>query len=271
MLHHFHEASMDQVHRSGCLLCGADLVYGGVQECVCVLCGQSFAAEVRCANGHFACDRCHGLSAVDFIEGFCASSASVDPIEQALSLMRHPAVKMHGPEHHFLVPAVLISAYLNRRGEGDRKGGMISQARRRSEDVKGGFCGFHGTCGAAMGAGIAVSLITCATPLSGEEWGLANLATATSLMSIAGSGGPRCCKRDVFLTLIHTVEFLNRHLGAALCEQSRVSCSFSGMNAQCLGGRCRFFAGISRLADGDDTLAGPKAIPFPGGALEPGK
>ncbi len=32
----------------------------------------------------------------------------------AIRLMRLPAVKMHGPEHHFLVPAVLLAAYLER-------------------------------------------------------------------------------------------------------------------------------------------------------------
>jgi hypothetical protein len=31
----------------------------------------------------------------------------------ALNLMKNPQIKMHGPEHHFLVPAVLLAAYYN--------------------------------------------------------------------------------------------------------------------------------------------------------------
>ncbi|VUT25840.1 MAG: hypothetical protein MOIL_01256 [Candidatus Methanolliviera sp. GoM_oil] len=55
----------------------------------------------------------------------------------------------------------------------------------------GGFCGYHGDCGAAVGTGIFISLITDATPLSKHEWKLSNLMTAKSLLSIANHGGPR--------------------------------------------------------------------------------
>jgi hypothetical protein len=50
---------------------------------------------------------------VDLIESFCVSSKSEDPIELGLILMRNLIVKMHGPEHHFLVPAVPLTAYYN--------------------------------------------------------------------------------------------------------------------------------------------------------------
>src|SRR5512136_2168611 len=156
-------------HPAGCLLCGADLVYTSEQQALaCAWCGVPAVTPVACANGHFVCDRCHGLSAMELIERYCTATTAVDPLAIAQQLMRQPAVKMHGPEHHYLVPAVLIAAWCNRHDDGT-KAAKLKTARDRAADVKGGFCGFHGTCGAAMGAGIACSVITGATPLSGES------------------------------------------------------------------------------------------------------
>jgi hypothetical protein len=159
-----------------------------------------------------------------------------------MQLMLNPAVKMHGPEHHFLVPAVIISAYCSSIGKVEGKSEMILQARKRSADVKGGFCGFHGTCGAAMGAGIACSLITGATPLSHDEWRLSNLMTATCLTAIANAGGPRCCKRDVFLAIQNAVEFLNRNLTAKISVSDDPVCVFNHLNRECINSACRYYS-----------------------------
>jgi hypothetical protein len=44
---------------------------------------------------------------------------------------------MHGPEHHFLVPASLITAYCNHRGEPGRKGELLARARERASRSRG--------------------------------------------------------------------------------------------------------------------------------------
>lgn len=228
-------------HGTGCLLCGAELVYGEQPHNLpCALCGTTAASHARCAQGHFVCDRCHGLPALDLIEQTCRAGSDPNPIRLADALMRNPAIKMHGPEHHFLVPAVLITAWCTVHGDG-HKAEMLAMARKRAEDVKGGFCGFHGTCGAAMGAGIACSVLTGATPLATEEWRLSNLMTAACLTAIAEAGGPRCCKRDTFLALLVGRDFLNRHLNAGLPAGPQPVCSFSAGNRECLGSRCRFY------------------------------
>lgn len=59
----------------------------------------------------------------------------------------------------------------------------------RAQSIVGGSCGFHGACRAAIGVGIFVSLVTAATPTSGEEWRLCNTATAEALTRIAARGG----------------------------------------------------------------------------------
>jgi hypothetical protein len=148
---------------------------------------------------------------------------------------------MHGPEHHFLVPAVLLTSYYNIRKEYRETGLMIQEARKRALNVLGGFCGSHGNCGAAVGTGIFISLITNTTPLSTEGWRLSNLITSKSLNTIAHRGGPRCCKRNTFLAILEAVKFLKDHFGIEMKRQQDIRCEFNGLNKECLREHCIFY------------------------------
>ncbi len=149
---------------------------------------------------------------------------------------------MHGPEHHFLVPAVLLAAYCSRVSiPAGEKAEKIRAAGKRSEDIKGGFCGFHGACGAAIGAGIFMSILANATPLSGTEWRLCNQVTACCLQVIADHGGPRCCKRDSFLAITTAAEFLLDEFGVSLDTGQPVQCTFSDLNGECLFEECLYY------------------------------
>lgn len=107
--------------------------------------------------------------------------------------------------------------------------------------VKEGFCGFPGDCGAAVGTGIFVSLVTGATPRSREEWKLSNLVTAKSLEIIALHGGPRCCKRNAFLAIRSAADFVNEHLGVVIPIATPITCEFSPQNEECLTRDCPFY------------------------------
>ena len=159
----------------------------------------------------------------------------------AITLMQNPVVHMHGPEHHFLVPAVLLAAYCNVTGQPDKKAKLIATARERAGMIKGGSCGFMGDCGAAVGTGIFISLVTGATPLSRREWQQANLVVAKSLMTIALHGGPRCCKRNTFLAIQGAVAFTEENLGVKIPIDPKVSCMFYGMNKECRTTDCPFY------------------------------
>lgn len=227
---------------TGCLVCGGALEYG--QETApdtCALCGETFQANVRCSAGHYVCDRCHAAPAREVIEAFCARTELRDPVEIALLLMRHPGVKMHGPEHHFLVPAALVAAWSNVTAASPaRRAALVAEARRRSEPVLGGFCGVQGACGAAIGAGTFVALVTESTPLKGPARSLANRATAAALDLVAGTGGARCCKRDSLLSLLAAARFAREQLGVRLPSSGR-RCTFSQRNAECIAADCPFF------------------------------
>jgi hypothetical protein len=229
-------------HQSGCLLCGAELEYLAEHRSLsCHFCGTTATGNAHCVNGHYICDNCHRDSAGDVIESACISSTTRDPAALALNLMAHPSMNMHGPEHHFLVPAALLAAYAEVQGLSKaEKESLIHKARQRSEDVKGGFCGLHGACGAGIGTGIFVSLISGATPLSGHERGLSNRMTAESLLQIADTGGARCCKRDSLLAIFAAVQFLEAEFGILLPLNKNLGCSFSHLNKECLEQDCPF-------------------------------
>lgn len=208
-------------HRKGCFVCGKELVYGQSEALECFYCHQVYDSNVKCLDGHFVCDRCHSASANKLIESFCTTSTMEDPLEMALILMRNPVVNMHGPEHHFLVPAVLLASYYNTLKDYAEKSLKINEARKRSSRVLGGFCGFYGDCGAAVGTGIFISLITNSTPLSIEGWRLSNLMTSRSLYTIANHGGPRCCKRNTYLAINEAVKFLKENVRSCDENQAR--------------------------------------------------
>lgn len=228
--------------RTGCMVCGKPLRYlESPEQRECVYCHQTKTANATCEDGHFVCDRCHRLGADDAIQEFCTKTGETDPVRMAVTLMQNPAVHMHGPEHHFLVPAVLLAAYCNVSGKSDQKARLIATARERAASVPGGACGFMGDCGAAVGVGIFVSLITGATPLSRREWQQANMAVAKSLMTIAEHGGPRCCKRNTFLALKGAVAFTAEHFGVKIPLDSKVTCRFSDLNKECRMANCPFY------------------------------
>ena len=60
--------------------------------------------------------------------------------------------------------------------------------------------------------------------------------TAKALGDIGAVGGPRCCKRNAFLSIGAAVEFCRQEFGIRM-ETSDVFCGFSPQNKQCIGQR----------------------------------
>lgn len=141
--------------QSGCCICGKPLIYETESRLrICAVCGKEAKSNAVCENGHFVCDRCHSSGFVG-IRGFLKHSTEKNPDRLFLDVVAHPGVHMHGPEHHCIVPWVLLTAYRNNGGRLPlRYDDAIEEAFQRGSQVPGGICGFWGTCGAAIGAGI---------------------------------------------------------------------------------------------------------------------
>ena len=232
---------MGETHFSGCLTCGAELVYQERAEAMtCAGCGRAHQSNARCANGHFFCDVCHSADTVDVIARLCLDSRETDPVTITLTAMRHPKVKMHGAEHHYLTPAALLTAYCNLRDEPlERKASMLAEAKKRAVQVPGGTCGYWGACGAAVGTGIFVSIVTGATPRSREPWAMAQAMTSEVLATYAKLGGPRCCKRNTWVAALTAAKFARQHLDTPM-KAKGARCEFSAMNPDCHKLECPF-------------------------------
>lgn len=221
-----------------CLICKAPLEYLAEDiEMECALCHKKEMSKTRCVNGHYVCNECH-TAGMDAIISLCESETSKSPAEIIEKLMRQPFCHMHGPEHHVMVGSALLTAYKNAGGEIDLHN-ALTEMMNRGRSVPGGACGFWGACGAAISAGMFVSIISGATPLSAEAWGLSNLMTSKALEKIGTVGGPRCCKRDSFLSILAAVDFVKENFGIEM-DKPAVVCSFSHQNNQCIGRRCPF-------------------------------
>ena len=226
-----------------CFFCEKELLQNEeAKEQICIYCGAKCSPEFFCPDGHYICDSCQSKTVTDLIFDYCLSNRSSNPYEKAVALMKFPEFKLHCPEHHFLVPAVLLSAYTKVRRRRSKLKGWLKAARNRAEKVPGAFCGTHGSCGTAVGTGIFISIITGATPLQTIEWELANSMTGRSLLRMAPYGGPRCCKRVTFLSLQEAVAFLSERMGVAIDVSKEIHCEFSKRNEeQCLKEHCPFY------------------------------
>ena len=226
------------VKNEECLICKAPLEYLNEDvEMECVICHKKELSKTRCINGHYVCNECH-IKGIDSIFGICLTATSKNPIEIIQEMMKLPFCHMHGPEHHIMVGAALLTAYKNAGGEIELPNALI-EMKNRGQSVPGGACGFSGACGAGISSGIFISIISEATPLATKPFGLANRMTAKSLEAIGIVGGPRCCKRDSFLSILSAIDFVKKYFSIEM-DKTDIVCSFSAMNNQCIGKRCPF-------------------------------
>ena len=224
-----------------CLICKAPLEYLDADEDMeCAICHKQERSKTRCVEGHFVCSDCH-TQGMDSVFGLCMAETSKNPLEILEKMMSMPFCHMHGPEHHVMVGAALLTAYKNAGGEIDLPK-ALQEMYSRGKAVPGGACGFWGACGAGVSAGQFVSIVTSSTPLAVEPWGLSNRMTAKALESIGRVGGPRCCKRDSYLAILAAIDFIEEHLNVRM-EKAMPICTRSKQNNQCIGKRCPFAGG----------------------------
>ncbi len=224
-----------------CLICKAPLVYletGKVMECG--ICGKKEESKTSCINGHYVCNECH-TSGMDAIFAICLQERSKDPFHILERMMSLDFCHMHGPEHHVMVGAALLAAYRNAGGAIELDA-ALAEMYKRGKQVPGGVCGFWGACGAGISTGMYVSIVTKATPLAKEAWGMSNQMTARALNAIGQHGGPRCCKRDSYLAMREAVAFTAEKLNIHM-DSGAVCCTRSMMNNQCIKSACPFYKG----------------------------
>ena len=230
---------------SGCLLCGKPLRYereASVRRCA--VCGKEYLSTCVCEAGHYVCDDCHSAGLDDFFVPFLLQSRENSPLLLLEEILKMPRVHMHGPEHHVIVPCVLLTAFHNCGGGNDLKADL-SAALKRAKQVPGGTCGYWGVCGAAAGAGIYMSVLTGSNPVNEAAWAIPQKLVSRCLNSLAEIGGPRCCKRSSRLCIQEAAAFTKELFGIEM-PVPQIRCTYMKENRECIGRRCPWFPGYAK-------------------------
>jgi hypothetical protein len=155
-----------------------------------------------------------------------------------------------------MVPAILLTAYYNAIHRKEELSGQLNEALIRSEEIPFGSCGFYGLCGAAAGAGIFMSLILHTMPLSLKGWRHRNQLIAGALNLIATEGDPRCCRRNAYLVISHTIDVMRHDFSIPMDKSENISCVHLEPNPECIKSKCRFYQSFARGVKHDRVSAG---------------
>lgn len=225
-----------------CILCAEDInKLENKIDTICDFCNERAYSTHQCNTGHYICDTCYNMSAYEYVKKLCTKYQGFDPIELAVQIMNSPAIKMHGPEHHYIVPAVLLTCAHNAQHLKEDLKSMLETAERRAQLETPNNCSYkNGECGAAMGAGVFLSIYLGHNLADEDEWSPVNEITAVCLKKIADSEGPRCCKRDTYLSLQAATEFLKEKFAIDM-PVNQAKCTFSLRNRTCGHEDCSFY------------------------------
>lgn len=175
----------------------------------------------------------------DLINNDILKETSTDPIEIITHIMKKNYISMHGPEHHYLDGAALLVACYNADHSIDIHR-CLEQLAIRSLQMPGAMCGHWGVCGSSASIGAALSVLHHTGPLSDDLFYRDHMTLTSMIIAREGEiGGPRCCKRNAFISLSTATTFISQNYHIPI-HSTAVTCIFSQNNNQCLKTKCPF-------------------------------
>ena len=179
------------------------------------------------------------LEKYELIKKDILAQSSKNPIEIVKSIMHKDYINMHGPEHHFLDGAAFMVAYKNAGGDIDLES-ALQALMDRTIKMPGAMCGHWGVCGSVSSLGATLSIIHDVGPLTNDEYYKDDMEyTSLVLRKMSKIGGPRCCKRNAYISLSTAIDFVKDKYNIEM-DSEKIECEFSSINAQCIGSRCPF-------------------------------
>lgn len=171
----------------------------------------------------------------------------IDVSELIPYLLDCPDLAMHCPQHHYLIPAAMLSAAYKVQGRTlEELSEALLEAMMRAKNVLPAFCGLYGSCGTAVGLGIYTSILQDSDQYSKGSWALSNKIVGECLVSISQVEGPRCCKRNSYIALEVGLDFSKVYFNLNLGKNTNIECQHHHRNLKdCKRSACPFFpAGI---------------------------
>ncbi len=158
-------------------------------------------------------------------------------------LLQSPHLPMHCPQHHYLIPAAMLTAACKVQARSlEKLRDDLIEAMMRAKNVLPAFCGLYGSCGTAVGLGIYTSILLDSDQYSTHNWALSNRIVGQCLLKISEIDGPRCCKRNSYIALQVGEVFSKEVLHLDLGTTERIQCIFHERNgSECKKQACPFF------------------------------
>lgn len=176
----------------------------------------------------------------ELIKKVLIESNEKNPIVLIRKIMKEEYINMHGPEHHFLDGGALMTAIKN-NGLNFDLDSCLEILAQRAIRMPGAMCGYWGVCGSVASISAVFSILDGTGPLSSDESYSEHMKFTSKVISnMSKIGGPRCCKRNAFISISEGIKYANEHYGLNI-PGSEISCEFSFRNKQCLKEKCPFF------------------------------
>ena len=245
-----------------CAACGSKLEYlKNAEPLTCTFCSKTVQGHIKCPQGHFICEACHGKDAMKMIEEVVFSTQSKDPVGIAELMMGHPSLPMLGCEHAYIAAGALMAALKN-SPYGRNGGDDIREAfSRTSKQALGGYCGLTGVCGIAPAIGACFSIFLGARCGSDKEQKITMEAVTQVSQAIADLTGPSCCKAYARAALAVAISLFAERFGIILpVRDASIICSHADKHPHgCREKRCPYFKEPS-----PDIFAGSVHLPVTG-------
>ncbi len=173
------------------------------------------------------------------IKQILLESKEKNPIKLAKTIMNHDFISIHGPEHHFIDGGAFLTA-LHNNGLDFNLESALEELQKRSIKMPGAMCGHWGVCGSVASLGAAFSILDGTGPLSNTiDYSNHMKFTAKVIEQMSEIGGPRCCKRNAFLSISEAISFANDIYKLDI-KIPEIECEYSSLNMQCIKNRCPF-------------------------------
>jgi hypothetical protein len=209
-----------------CMVCGSGLEYlKAAEPLVCTYCRNTLNGHIKCPEGHFICDSCHGKDAVKMVEDFALSTPEKDPVRISETMMSHTSLPMLGCEHAFVAAGSLLAALKNSPYAKITDQDIREVFNRTAKQAVGGYCGLTGVCGIAPAAGACFSVFLGSRCGSDTEQKIVMGAVIKVSQAIADVTGPSCCKAYVRAALETAVAIFAERFGIVLpVQKTPIAC-----------------------------------------------
>lgn len=235
-------------HAESCLVCGGPLEYlDAAVDITCTLCGNPARGHVRCPEGHYVCETCHGAGFMAQLPALLAAAAAegdASPFHIADRLMDHPDLPMLGCEHAHIASGALMTAIRVAGIPGVTEAHLAEALERTGKQAVGAYCGLTGVCGVVPALGACYSVLVGGQCGRGPQTRAVMTLVSRLAAATAAEAEPGCCKAYVRVALRETVAALEADLGIVLPGPEPVVCDHPDRHPHgCRGPACEWHPG----------------------------